>query len=341
MLRVLLLLALATPAAAQAPPIGVVDFYGLRRVGERDARAALGIVEGDSVAASALATARQRLRALPGVADARVSLVCCADSGRAILFVGVVERGEPTLAFRAAPKGRVRLPDDVTRAGAELDEALEAAIRRGDVAEDDSQGHALMHDSAARAIQERFVGVATRHLARLRDVLRHSADARQRALAAQVLGYAPDKRAVVPDLVRATRDPDAGVRNDAARALMVIARYAARHPEAGIRIAPAPFVAMLTSPVWTDRNKSSFALMELTASRDPALLAALRARALPSLVDIARWKSRGHAVPGVFILGRIAGLSEEEIQKAWDRDDREAVIAAATGRAPRLEGSRP
>jgi hypothetical protein len=42
---------------------------------------------------------------------------------------------------------------------------------------------------------------------------------------------------------------------------------------------------------WTDRNKSSLALEMLTESRDPALIADLRARALPSLIEMARWKS--------------------------------------------------
>ena len=55
------------------------------------------------------------------------------------------------------------------------------------------QFHALMHDPAARAIQQRFIAYAARDLSRLRDVLRHSRDAEHRALAAQVLGYAPNK----------------------------------------------------------------------------------------------------------------------------------------------------
>ena len=65
---------------------------------------------------------------------------------------------------------------------------------RGDSGEHLSEGHALMHDPAARAIQQRFIAYAARNLSRLRDVLRHSSDTEHRALAAHVLGYAPDKR---------------------------------------------------------------------------------------------------------------------------------------------------
>ena len=65
----------------------------------------------------------------------------------------------------------------------------------------------------------------------------------------------------------------------------------------------------------------------------PALLAQLRDRALTSLVEMARWKSRGHAAAGFFILGRIAGLPEQEIFEAWEKNDREAIINAAMKRA--------
>ena len=80
-----------------------------------------------------------------------------------------------------------------------------------------------MHDPAARAIQERFVTYAKRDLGQLRLVLQSSGDAVHRALAALVLGYAPDKPAVVEDLVHGISDPDEEVRNNAMRALMVFA----------------------------------------------------------------------------------------------------------------------
>jgi hypothetical protein len=64
----------------------------------------------------------------------------------------------------------------------------------------DHEGGSLFHDPATRAVQERFVDYARRDLPKLRDVLRDSVDASQRALAAQVLGYVNDKQAVVGDL---------------------------------------------------------------------------------------------------------------------------------------------
>jgi hypothetical protein len=320
------------PVRAQLPPIGAIDLYGVRKISPDRVREALGIAVGDSVSGLALLTAPTRLAEIPGVSAAALDPVCCLD-GRTTLYVGIAEDGTPPLAFREAPDGASRLAPDVVAAGEAFGEALMSAVQRGVAGEDASQGHSLMVDSAARAIQTRFVEFAARDLDTLRAVLRTSADADHRALAAQVIAYAADKKLVVPDLVEAMRDPSSAVRNNATRALAVIAVYAQRHPELGIRVPYEPFIDLLNSVVWTDRNKASFALVQLTQSRDSALLAALAERAFDSLVDIARWTPPGHAAPGVIILGRIAGISDEEILAKLQRGEREAIIAAARAAA--------
>jgi hypothetical protein len=324
--------AVATPAG-QDLRIGIVDVYGLRSVSEASVRAALTFREGDAVALDgdappAFVTAsEQRLARLPGVADARVSVVCCHE-GRAIVYVGIHEAGAPGLQFRDAPRGEDRLPADVVAAGAELSDAVMAAAQRGAVAEDDSQGHAFFSDPRARAVQERYIAYARQHFDVLRAVLRTSADASQRALAAEILGYAPDKSRVVDDLVYGMNDPAGPVRNAAMRALMAFTRATA--PDAPrVRVPGLPFVAMLGSPVWTDRNKASLALMEITAAREPRLLAVLRRDALEHLVDMARWTAEGHAIPALIILGRIAGRPDAAILDSHKRGDREEIIRAA------------
>ena len=82
-----------------------------------------------------------------------------------------------------------------------------AAVLKGDAGDDLSQGHSLMKNSEARAVQERFLILAKRHLEILRTVLRSSVDGNQRAIAANVLGYVSDKRSVLDDLLYAVRDP--------------------------------------------------------------------------------------------------------------------------------------
>ena len=163
-------------------------------------------------------------------------------------------------------------------------------------------------------------------------MLHHSSDAEHRAIAAQVIAYAPEIRAVIPDLIDAMRDPSSSVRNDATRALLIIAAYAQQHPEAGIRVPAESFVAMLASPYWTDRNKSSGVLAQLTANRDPQLLKTLRSRALPALAEMAHWQLIGYASPSLYILGRIGGMSDDAIMQAIDRGDRETIIVSAKRR---------
>lgn len=113
---------------------------------------------------------------------------------------------------------------------------MSAALLRGAGDEDVSQGHSLMKDPTARAVQERFIAFAARDLPRLRAVLRDCADPQHRALAAQVMAYAADKKAIVADLVAAAGDPSSEVRNNAVRALTLIAAFAQRNPSRDIEV---------------------------------------------------------------------------------------------------------
>lgn len=314
-------------ATGQVPRVGIIDVYGARRLPEVRVREAAGLAVGDTLDAASVTRARRGLASLPGVTASGVGVVCC-EAGRTIVYLGIAE-GSSSLTFHPAPAGAVRLRDEVVDAGTALLAAQESAALRGVTEEDDSDGHALVKDSAARAIQERFIGFATRDYALLRDVLRNSGDAAQRALAAQVIAYAADKPAVVPELLHAMRDPDPTVRNNATRALGLIASLAQRRPELGIRVPAEPFIDLLRSVVWTDRNKSALVMMRLTQSRDSTLLATLRARAMPEIVEMARWKAPGHAMLSFIIIGRIAGLPEAEIFAAFERGERERVIERA------------
>jgi hypothetical protein len=208
----------------QNPRIGIIDFYGLRTLSEQQARQALQIKEGDSLPASR-EEAERRLEALPNTQQARLSATCC-EAGKIILYIGIKEKDALSLQFRAAPKGAIRLPETIVQAGDALFDALTKAVQKGDNGEDDSQGHALFNNPEARAIQERFIIFAARDLKLLRVVLHESADAHHRALAAEIIAYAANKRDVVKDLVYGTNDPDSDVRNNSMRALAVIAKFA-------------------------------------------------------------------------------------------------------------------
>jgi HEAT repeats len=325
-MRVALCLAAVLLLQDAPPPIGLVEVYGLRRVAEAPVRQAVGLKAGDAFPESDKEIIA-RVELVPGVAEARLNAVCCND-GRMVLFVGIRETGTTGMTFRPAPHGTVRLPEDIVKAGADFEQSFMAAITRGEAGEDRSRGYSLMNDPVTRAIQERFPALAARDLPLLRSVLHESSDASERALAAQVMGYAPDKASVVDDLVAAMQDSSAEVRNNAMRALALFAQYSQENPSAHLSVPSAPFVDLLNSIDWPDRNKSSAALLQLTEGRDPALLKELRDRALDSLIEMARWKSQGHAYMPFFILGRVAGMSEDAIKAAWERKDPETLVKA-------------
>jgi len=314
---------------AQIPRIGLIDFYGLREVSREQVQGALGFKEGDPLPSSK-GDVEERLEQVRGVVRARLQAVCC-EAGDAIVFVGIEEKGAPHYNFRFPPEKDAALPGEIVETYTQFLEALERSARKGETAESFAEGHALAANPELRALQVQFIAHAKKHLTALRDVLRNSADGEHRAIAAHVIGYAPDKREIVNDLQYAMQDPDDDVRNNAMRALGAIVVLARRDPEAGIKVSPTWFTEMLNSIIWTDRSKAAMALVSLTDSRDARVLDQIRDRALPSLVEMARWKSLSHAWHPFLLVGRLAGLPEKQIMDAWSKGERERVIAKALG----------
>lgn len=317
-----LLLAAAAPAASQLPQIGSIDFYGLRRISPERIRKALHIAEGSALPASKGAM-EDKLDGIPGVVASHVEAVCC-DGGQVHLFIGLEERGAPHFAARSEPRGDASLPPEIVEAYHSFLESIRGADRA--VAEDLTRGHSLLADPTARVIQERFVGLAELHLGALRKVLRESTDENQRAIAAYVIGYFPTKRLVVDDLQLALQDPSPAVRGQAMRALGAIAVLARKDPELGIQVQPTWFVELLNSVVWSDRVRAVEVLLTLSDKRDEQVLRTIEERGMEPLIEMARWKSLRHAIGPFTLFGRVAGLKEQEIQRAWTAGDREKPI---------------
>src|SRR5208282_1767344 len=170
-------------------------------------RQAIGVKEGDPLPSSK-GDAEERLDQIPGVVESHLEAV--SDAGKMILYVGLEERGAPHFELREAPEGDMSLPEIMTAEYRHFIEAAAAAARANITAEDLTQGHARSADPATRTVQDRFPLFATDHLSELRDVLRNSSDEEQRATAAYLIGYAPNKADVINDLQYALKDPDAG-----------------------------------------------------------------------------------------------------------------------------------
>jgi len=296
--------------------IGLVEVYGARTVSESAIRKAAGIEAGQNFPLDSIAIVqlKKRLTAIPGVKRSDIGLICCWGTERKwMLFEGVSEKTKDKFSYNPKPTGPARLPKEMIDNSAKIDSARGEAVKNNDAGEDDSKGHTLMNNAAARYFQEKYIEYANQSLSLLRTVLHTSSSDDDRAVAAEIIAYTKNKKDIVNDLMQSIHDPSPEVRNNATRALGVLTGYAATNPGLGIVIPGEPFVEMLNSLVWTDRNKALMVLMPLTYHRNKVLLQQLKKEALPSLIEMAKWKDPGHIYPAYAILGRIAGFPEEKI----------------------------
>ena len=302
------------PVLAESPAdrIGTIDFYGYGHLDLASLRAALPFKVGDNIPSDTVRASA--VRALNGITarHAVVSGVCCLPDGRSSIFVGLPEVGAPPVAYNPVPQGDIRLPAEALRIFRQFENHFMAAVKRGASAEDDSQGYALFNDPASRADQLKLRAWARANTATVVRVLAESRDAGQRAYAAQALGYADRSPQQIAALVAAAFDSEAGVRNNATRALEVLCTVGV---EVTSRIPAARFIPLLHSITWSDRNKGSLLFLRMTDFRDPALLNLLHDQALDPLREMALWNDFGHAQTSLTILGRIAGVEESRLSQ--------------------------
>jgi len=311
MRRILIFLALL-PVFAQSPSdrIGTIDFYGYGHLDLAALRAALPFKEGDKVPAGG---ARDRdLQAVNRIAGRKAlfSGVCCLEDGRSSIYIGLPEIDAPPLAFNPQPQGDARLPASAMGILRGFEDDFSKAVKRGAAGEDDSQGYALFEDPATHADQLKLLAWTRGHLPIVLKVLQESRDARQRAYAAQALGYAERSPEQIAALVTAAFDSDDDVRNNGMRALQALC---APGKEVASQIPAARFVPLLHSIDWTDRNKGAMLFDRMTVGRDPAILKLLHDQALEPLREMAQWKDFGHAWFAIRILGRIGGIEESRL----------------------------
>jgi hypothetical protein len=318
---------LCAQQSVPVPKIGVIDFYGLRKADKARVLKALEVKVGDPLPKSK-GEIEQQIELVNGVVRASLEAVCCED-GNAILYVGILEKGQPTFDYREWPHNEnVKLPEEIVDTWHAFMEQLQLAVAEGKANEDLTKGHSLMQYAPAREQQEKFPALVKTHMIPLKRVLRESVDETERAIAAYVLAYAPDKKDIVDDLQYAMRDPDDGVRNNAMRSLAAVTVLANLSKDPELKISPTWFVEQMNSILWTDRNKAAFALVPLTENRDAATLALLKDRALDAMVDMARWKSLGHSLQGFILLARTAGWEEKKIQDTWTSREHLAAVDA-------------
>lgn len=328
--------ALALVDGAQPPNhvrVAAIEFFGHRGVETAAIRAALPFREGDEWSDGDGVRARVRdavLRSI-GKAATDVAGVCCTADGGLLVFIGIPGGSYRPFAYGPTPTGHARVSTELEQLDERLDQAIAAAVRKGGDAalEDDSKGYALLKDPEARSNQLALRRYAIAHEPELLRALEFSADSKQRAIASQALGYARQSARQLLALTRAARDPDEGVRNNATRAVAVLARS---NGAVARQIRPDVFIDMLNSGAWTDRNKAAMVLASLTAKRDPAVLTNLKATALDALIEMTLWRAASHAYFARMLLGRVAGIPEQRLEELAANGPPEDIVAALEGK---------
>jgi hypothetical protein len=306
---------LCASALSARDRIAFIDFYGVKGMDTEAVRRALPFHEGDAL--DRINVKRQGQEAVlrvTGSEATEVAPICCDPQGDTYIFIGLPGTSSKRFVTNPPPNGAVRLSKELLALEARLEKAgQEAMLKGGDaVVEDDSQGYALQRDPKLHALQLELRAYAVKHEAELLRAAADCSDAKQRAYAVEALGYAQQSPRQIAALVQASRDSNGGVRNDATRALGVLLQSS---PALAAQIPAATFIEMMMSGIWTDRNKSCSVLEPMSMARDPQFLALMRAEALDPLIEMARWRSEGHAACGKTILARIAGAKEEEIAR--------------------------
>lgn len=311
-------------ADCQEVKFGYLEVYGY--VNKEQVTACISLRDDDTYALKEVSLLKQQLKdcllSLPGVKEADISFVCCDNMGTTIIYAGTSEKKSGVNPPRE--RSDIQLSAVMMQAYDSLLYHAGAGVRKGDVGDDHSRGYSLFNYPPARRIQESFINTANKNLDVLKDVLRNSKHDQHRIAAATIIAYADNRSIVAEELVAASTDENEEVRNNAIRALSVLADYSANHPNAGYSIPVEPFIALMNSLSWTDRNKSSMVLLSLSQT-NKQVLQQLKEKALKSLIEMAAWKNEGHSFPGIILLGRIAGWEDDRIMKSLLQDKTQMV----------------
>ncbi len=315
------------------PHVGAIEIYGARKVPLQKIEKALNIKVGDVLPSRE--DAEDRINKVPNILVSRVEAACCMGKDM-ILYVGVEERDSPHMEFHALPGGLATLAPSLMANYRRFLDEVEDSIRYNNADEDLTNGYSLMADPDCRSLQQGFIEAVAADLPNVAKVVRDAVDPEQRAAAVYLLQYAPRRPrtiSVMTDGIQwALQDDDDTVRESAMNSLRAVLVGAKMHPDQGIRFEPTWLVSLMNSVVWSDRFHASQALVTLTDTASQDALDMLRARALPSVVEMARWRDLKHALPAFILAGRLAGMEEAQIKQAWLSEDRESVLQALAGK---------
>ena len=309
--------------------IGVVNYFGYSGIDLAKIRSQVPLRPGDTITHATFSKAPTNavVERLTGHQTTDLNITCCDDKRQLLIYIGLAGASSHPSSPNSPPDEAVRLEPAALDLYDQGTAALEHAVSSGDTGEDDSKGYMVSNDPALHKINLAMRAYATNRETEFIHVLERAAEPRQRQVAAELLGYVPRSSRQIDALAKASNDSDDNTRNNAVRALSVLSSARDAEP---LHINPTPFIRLLFSGKWTDRNKASLFLSHLTDQRDSALLAALRKRALPPLIEGASWsEDPGHSIPFLVILGRIGGIKDDKLMQLIGAHDIQVIIHSA------------
>ena len=303
---------LSVAACVAQPTVGAIDFFAHADVDIDALRNDLTLRPGDPWTSETNQILNSEIEQLLGRTPSDVGAVCCDEDGNRLIYIGLADGPGSRVRLNPNPTGSLELDDDFVILYDRFEEAVRQAVSRGEglVVEDHSRGYPLSQDPDVRGFQQRIREYALSYPAQLFAVARDSSNARHRAIAIDAIGYGLHSTNQIEALTHSALDPDRTVRNNAVRALWVLA---SSQVELQAPIPYGTFVDLLNSDVRTDRTKSIAVLAALTADHDSSVLTAIVEGSLAPLIECARWSWTGHAYQARVLLGRIAGIDETTV----------------------------
>ena len=309
--------------------IGAINYFGYGDLPIAEIRAAIPLHVGDTLTFATFSRkpVEDAVSSVIGKKPTDVNIVCCDALKHVELYIGLPGSTSRSVPTAPIPSGKIHLDPEGMRLYDQEQPLLAQAVARGNSSEDDSQGYMISSDPALRALTLAIRSYAVDREPELKQVLQTASDPKDRRAAATLLGYVQRSPTQAEALSKAITDPDDEVRNNAVRALAVLSA-ATNDP---LQINVKPLIDLLYSGSWTDRNKASFLLFRLTDLRNLTVLNSLRSDAMGPLIEGASWKDvPGHSTPFLVILGRLAGMPDQQLQDLLKSGDANKIISAAT-----------
>ena len=173
-----------------------IEFFGTSGIEVGKLKSALPVKEGQKLSvdemADLVAQIRASIKKQTGKDATDVNTTCCTAQRNWIVYIGLPGKNLESFRYNPKPQGKQRLPEEVVtlyRDG--LDLLLESLQKpRVDVAEDRSKRLCPIRLCPLRAKQLAMRDYATHNQGLFAKHFKGSSDNEQRAIAAQLLGYA-------------------------------------------------------------------------------------------------------------------------------------------------------